>query len=192
MRSLVFTAGLLTVGLAATGSMAQAPGQAPLPLSQQKPQYGRPANLCQELVIYLKQPKPGGAADAQANNPALKTAVQAPTSGNQPPQPSGQGAPTSGGLSGPIPRNVAQGTPGPQGAATAAATSAAPAQAGPSSSTVTLEQAEGFASANDLAGCRAATQRLRLAGAPLPPALLALGALDPKYLEASAAPSEPK
>src|SRR4051794_21046537 len=152
MRSLVFTAGLLTVGLAATGSMAQAPGQAPLPLSQQKPQYGRPANLCQELVAYLKQPKPGGAADAQANNPALKTAVQAPTSGNQPPQPSGQGAPTSGGLSGPIPHNVAQGTPGPQGAATAAATSAAPAPAGPSSSTVTLEQVEGFASANDLAG----------------------------------------
>ena len=194
MRSLVFTAGLLTAGFAATGSMAQAPGQPPLPLSQQKPQYGRPANLCQELVAYLKQPKPGGAAASQANNPALKTAVQAPTSGNQPPQPSGQGAPTSGGLSGPIPQNAPQGTPGPQGAATAAATSAAPAPApaGPSSSTVTLEQAEGFASANDLAGCRAATQRLRLAGAPLPPALLALGALDPKFLEASAAPSDPK
>jgi hypothetical protein len=91
-------------------------------------------------------------------------------------------------LSGPIPHGPGQAAA--PGAAPSPATAAAP--AGSTSGQVTLDEAEGLARANDVKGCRAATQRLRLAGAPLPPALLALGALDPKYLEASAAPSDPK
>jgi hypothetical protein len=170
--------------------MAQAPGQpAGAPATQKPPQAGRPANLCQELVAYLRQPKPGASAQA---NPALKTAVQAPTPGNQPPQPSGQGAPISGGIAGPIPadsRQAASGSPTAPAAPTAPspAPSASPAA---NQSQVALEDAEALARGNDVAGCRAATQRLRMAGAPLPPALLALGALDLKYLEASAQPAE--
>jgi hypothetical protein len=174
----------MIVGLAATGSMAQVPGQPPAAPGAATAQAGRPANLCQELVAFLRQPKP---APAQAN-PAQTTAVQAPPQGAQPAQPSGQGAPTTSGLSGPIPHGPGQAAA--PGAAPSPATAAAP--AGSTSGQVTLDEAEGLARANDVKGCRAATQRLRLAGAPLPPALLALGALDPKYLEASAAPSDPK
>jgi hypothetical protein len=192
MRSLVAAVVCFGLGgLAATGSMAQAPGQpAAAPTVQQQPQAGRPANLCQELVAYLRQPKPGAAAPA---NPALKTAVQAPTAGNQQPsQPSGQGAPTTAGIAGPIPtdsRQAGSGSPTAPAAPTAPspAPSASPAA---NQSQVALEDAEALARGNDIAGCRAATQRLRMAGAPLPPALLALGALDLKYLEASAQPAE--
>jgi hypothetical protein len=185
MRSWVVTAGALAIaGVAATGSNAQAPGQPAAAPPAAPAQAGRPANLCQELVAFLRQPKP---APAQAN-PAQTTAVQAPPQGAQPAQPSGQGAPTTSGLSGPIPHGPGQAAA--PGAAPSSATAAAP--AGSTSGQVTLDEAEGLARANDVKGCRAATQRLRLAGAPLPPALLALGALDPKYLEASAAPSDPK
>jgi hypothetical protein len=186
MRRLVFTAvGLIVGNLAAAGSMAQAPGQPsatpPAPASS-----GRPANLCQELVAYLRQPKPAPTGQA---NPALNTALQAPTSGNQP-QPAGQGAPTTGGMAGPIPADSRQATSGSAAAPAAPASPSAAPSAGPAANQTqaALEEAEALARANDIAGCRAATQRMRLAGAPLPPALLALGALDLKYLQAAAPP----
>jgi hypothetical protein len=188
MRRLVFTAvGLIVGNLAAAGSMAQAPGQPsatpPAPASSQS---GRPANLCQELVAYLRQPKPAPTGQA---NPALNTALQAPTSGNQP-QPAGQGAPTTGGMAGPIPADSRQATSGSAAAPAAPASPSAAPSAGPAANQTqaALEEAEALARGNDIAGCRAATQRMRLAGAPLPPALLALGALDLKYLQAAAPP----
>lgn len=156
-------------------------------------QTGKPANLCGELVAYLKQPNPNQspaaaaapAGDAKAD-PKLTTAVQAPKSGEQPPKAQGNGAPTESGVSGPIPNQVGQGAPGPQGAEqkTAAPGSAPPAPTMSSTQgKVTAEQAEAMAAANDLPGCRAATQTLRRAGAPLPAGLMALGALDLKYFD---------
>lgn len=164
----------------ATGASAQAPGGA-----------GKPANLCQELVAYLKQPDPtkppapGAAPAGEANaDPKLTTAVQAPKPGDTP-KAAGDGAPTESGLSAPITTRTAQGAPGPQGAAqTTGAPAPAPAPVANTPSSdgkVTLEQAEGLAAANDLPGCRNATQTLRRAGAPLSASLLALGALDLKF-----------
>jgi hypothetical protein len=173
----------------ATGALAQAPGAAGPSAA------GKPANLCQELVAFLKQPDPtkpaaSGAApagDAKAD-PNLTTAVQAPKPGDAP-KAAGDGAPTESGLSAPITTKTGQGAPGPQGAeqktaAPASAPAPAPtANTAASSGKITLDQAEGLAAANDLPGCRNATQTLRRAGAPLPASLLALGALDLKYYQ---------
>lgn len=178
VAALVLTASCTMV----TGAWAQTPGRT-----------GKPADLCQELVAYLKQPNPNQppaagtapAGDAKAD-PKLTTAVQAPKSGEQPPKAAGDGAPTESGLTGPVPNKVGQGAPGPQGAEQK---TGAPAQSPPAPTVastqgkVTLEQAEGLAAAHDLPGCRDATQTLRRAGAPLPAALIALGALDLKYFE---------
>jgi hypothetical protein len=48
-------------------------------------------------------------------------------------------------------------------------------------SVLSLAQAEELATANDIAACREAAKKIRLAGAPMPPPLLALAALDPRY-----------
>jgi hypothetical protein len=48
-------------------------------------------------------------------------------------------------------------------------------------SVLSLQQAEQLATANDIAACQEAAKKLRLAGAPMPPALLALTALDLRY-----------
>jgi hypothetical protein len=45
--------------------------------------------------------------------------------------------------------------------------------------------AEAAARENNIAGCRDAAQKMRRAGVPLPPPLLALAALDLKKLEAT-------
>jgi hypothetical protein len=48
-------------------------------------------------------------------------------------------------------------------------------------SVMSLSDAEALAGANDLAACRDATRKLRLAGVAMPPPLLALAALDLQY-----------
>jgi hypothetical protein len=176
---IVCLSSLLSTGLAAQGTPAAEPGQ-PTPAARQP---GKPANLCQELVAYLKRPSPNA---GPKSDPSLTTAVQAPKSNEQPPQPSGTGAPSQSGISGPISNHVSQGAPGPQGATqkTAEPKGAPPATTKPGQ--VDLADAERMAAGNDFAACREATQRLRLAGAPLPPDLLALGALDLKFFDAGA------
>lgn len=49
-------------------------------------------------------------------------------------------------------------------------------------SVLSVEQAEELAAANDMAACQDAARKLRLAGAPMPSPLLALAALDLRYL----------
>jgi len=52
-------------------------------------------------------------------------------------------------------------------------------------SIVSVEEAESLAQGNDMAACRQAARKLRLAGVAVPNPLLALAALDPKYFNTS-------
>jgi hypothetical protein len=46
---------------------------------------------------------------------------------------------------------------------------------------VTLDQAKAYAGINDVRSCRDAVHAMRRAGVAMPPALIALGALDLQY-----------
>lgn len=193
---------------------------------------GQPANLCQELLAFVKAPPTPPAAPAQKPPAALPSAVSRPTlsdtaaAGEQtaaaPAQPAQQGsvqadkqaagaaqdsAPASGkavppqspgksesaqevsGQSGP-----AHGAPEPNAKAAAqgnvqnapqTSSLSAPVPTEPAKTAVesvlSLAQAEELATAKDIAACQEAARKLRLAGAPMPPPLLALMALDLRY-----------
>jgi hypothetical protein len=117
MKAVLFAALLATSALVPAGaSLAQMP-PAPAPAATDKK---GPANLCQELIAFVRQPDPA-AAQAQSGAPAAsaaqQTAVAAPQQTGQgaaPAQPSGQGAPSAPGVSGPTP----QAPPPGQGATT--------------------------------------------------------------------------
>ncbi|GJD48739.1 hypothetical protein OPKNFCMD_1463 [Methylobacterium crusticola] len=142
-----------------------------------------PVDLCRELVAFVR-PKP---ADAPAGGPAAQpnVAVQAPAAqGSGPPQPSSAAgeAQQKSGLSGPVPQ-AGPGASGPQGqgqAGAQAAPAGPPPPPGPSPGQVA--QVEAAAGANDPVACRAAAQSLRRAGVAMPAPLLALAALDPRFL----------
>src|SRR5919199_1224883 len=107
-------------------------------------------------------PKPNAPAQqAAAPNAPQSSGQSAPV----PPQGSGQNAPQTSGQSAPIPQGSTQSTP--------------------VQSALTFEQAQALAEANDIKGCRDATQKMRRAGVALPPALIALAALDLQRLEAA-------
>jgi hypothetical protein len=46
---------------------------------------------------------------------------------------------------------------------------------------MTLEQGQALASSNDIAGCQSAARKMRREGVDMPPALMALAALDLKF-----------
>ena len=194
-------AAALAVLAASTILTSGAGAQTPTPADAAGKPAGKPANLCLELVAFLKQPSPAAQAAAGASapggeakaDPKLTTAVQAPKPGDQPVKAAGTGAPSESGISGPINNNAGQGAPGPQGADQkhAQPTAASPTPAivpAPRSAQgkITLDEAQALADAKDMGGCRDATQKLRRAGTPLPAGLLALGALDPKFYDADA------
>ncbi|WP_336488722.1 hypothetical protein [Methylobacterium nigriterrae] len=151
---------------------------------------GKPANICRELVAYVHPPAPAAPAAAPAGAPAATPAVQAP----QPGQPTPTASPAAGepqqksGLSGPVPQS-GPGAAGPQGEAQKAAQAAPPAApaapAPPKPTPEMIEQVDAAARDGNIAGCRDAARRMRLAGIPLPSPLLALAALDLKYLQAA-------
>jgi hypothetical protein len=187
-----------------SGGQASPAPAATGPTSQQAAADGassRPANLCQELVAYLT-PKPepgaapasnaapaptgaasaGGAAQTQAAAPASGPQASAGAQGTgtsvpqgsaapaveaaQPPKPKDDTAPQQSGLTGPIPKTQAA-APAPQ---------------------QDLPQAQAFAEANDFRGCKEMAQRLRLAGKPLPPAVIALAGMPVETLERARTP----
>jgi len=80
---------------------------------------------------------------------------------------SGQNAPQTAGLSAPVP---------------AAATST------PKETIMSVPDAEALAATNDHQACRNAARKLRIAGVAVPPPLLALTALDPKFFQPPARP----
>jgi hypothetical protein len=65
-----------------------------------------------------------------------------------------------------------------------------PAEAPKKKPSITLEEGQALAAANDIAGCQAAARKNRREGVDMPPALLALAALDLKYHQ-QAAPAAP-
>jgi hypothetical protein len=186
--------------LAASASLAQ---------TDASEQTGGPANLCQELVAFVREPPPaeGGAAAAPARasatpqgaaaaKPAPEGAAggtgNAPASGEAvPPRPVEQteSAQEASGQTGP-----AHGAPQPTAQAAEGTTAqnaelksslSAPVPTDTTStatqSVLSLAQAEELARADDIAACQRAARELRLAGVAMPPPLLALTALDLQY-----------
>ena len=177
---------------------------------------GRPANLCQELVAFIRQPDAARKADEAP--PRLATAVSAKKQDDSSAKPSAEGTPQStSGQSGQItasgpgasgPQGVTQNEAAPSGStATAvgpsrdtsqptssgqgqpAATPAPTAEASaPKPRAENVQQIEAAAASNDLQGCRAAGQRMRRAGVAMPASLIALSAMSPKLLEAAKRP----
>jgi hypothetical protein len=168
-----------------------------------------PANICQELMAFVQtasadaspagqaqaqsqaQPesKPQAAAGAAQTPPAQQTAVTAPPQSKaaaDAARPSGEGAPTTSGIPGPVPRATTQGTTGPQ--AQGQRPFVTQPQPAPPNATTTpkptpamVEKAQAVAGGNDIAGCRSTAQEMRRAGVAMPPPLIALAGLELKY-----------
>lgn len=145
---------------------------------------GRPANLCQELLAFVKQPEP--AKEAAATPPQQAIAVSNPSGASQGTASSAGGdVQQKSGLSGPTPGGSPNqaGTDaqrGPANQAKDAPAATKPASA-PHPDAATIAAVEAAAAADDQLGCRSAARTMRMHGVALPPPLLALAALDPKF-----------
>ena len=136
-------------------ALTVAPQAQPMVPETPAPHQG-PANICHDLVAFL-QPKPaapeGSPGPWQSSGQAAAGAGNvAPPAGGQPQQASGQSAP--------IPQAQSAAQPG----------------------WITREEAQVYADANDVRACQQAVQKMRRAGAALPPGLIALAALKPDLL----------
>ncbi|MBB2961571.1 hypothetical protein [Methylobacterium sp. R2-1] len=183
----------LLVGVAA----AQDAGQSAPPAAPQVAS-GKPANLCQELVAFVKQPEPANKAAATpqqqataVSNPSGKTEGGKPADGGEPQKSSGLSGAVSETGNGPTPgkqsgNQAGEPTMKPHAKANAEAKNppppAAPAPS-PKPDPATVEKIEAAAGANDLAACREAARSMRVAGVVMPPPLLALSALDLKFFQ---------
>lgn len=119
-----------------------------------------PANVCEELLAYLRQAEAG---KAQSGAGGGGTSAEAP--GQRGAQSSSAG-----------PGQTAPRVDTPQQQSGQQAPIPNPSQCAPPSR-ISIDQAQGLANANDQRGCQQATRQLRLAGVALPPSLLALAAL---------------
>lgn len=177
---------LLSTVLVAPGAVAQDAAPA-----------GGPANLCQELVAFVKKPEekkqeaatPASQSTA-VSNPSGKSEGQPSSGGGQPQQSSGLSGPTKSdgaGSASTAPAPAAGGKDILAHANAAAKNPPAPGAAAPSPKPdeATIARIEVAASANDQVACRAAARGLRVAGVIMPPPLLALAALDPKFYSGS-------
>ena len=142
-----------------------------------QPAAAQPANLCQELVAFMKappqedlaSPKRDARPDAQPKdgNSAQEASGQSGPAHAAPEQNSGAESKTSAedaqlksSLSAPTPKDSSS---------------------TPKEAVMTMEEVEELASANDIGACRNAARKLRLAGVSMPPPLLALAALRPEH-----------
>lgn len=178
---------LLAASLASTllagAAIAQDSGAVPAATAPAAP--GRPADLCQELLAFVKQPEP--AKQAAATPPQQATAVSNPSGQSQgTPSAAGGAVQQNSGLSGPT-KNEAPATTDRKAALAQANAAAknppAPGAAAPTPQpqAATVARIEAAAAAGDQPGCRAAAREMRVGGVVLPPPLLALAALDPKF-----------
>ena len=165
----LITASAVTCATAQPGQAQQSRQQAPPPdltvaptapdslTAATEPSKGQPANICWELVNYLREASATG-TDARPSNapggtPSGGSSVQSAPPGVTAPvvdQPQ-----LRSGIPAPIPQEQRK--------------SASP--------QVSLEHAESMAKANDIRGCRDSAQKMRRAGVDLPPGLIALAAL---------------
>lgn len=147
---------------------------------------GAPADLCAELVAFVKPaeapPQPAAPSPQQApavSAPANKDAAQPSSVAGEVQQKSG--------MSGPIPSS-GPATPPPFGqrmsSANAEAKGAPPPgtpKPPPKPDEAMIAKVEAAAAASDITACRAAAQSMRKAGVALPAPLIALSALDTKF-----------
>lgn len=147
---------------------------------------GRPANLCQELLAFVKQPEP--AKEAAATPPQQATAVSNPSGASQgTPSSAGGDVQQKSGLSGPTKSEGPNqaGASADRGGQANPAAKDGPAAGKPASAphpdAATVAKIEAAAASDDQLGCRAAARTMRTHGVALPPPLLALAALDPKF-----------
>jgi hypothetical protein len=170
-----------------------------------------PANLCQEVLAFMKAPTPEPAAPATAKPaaPAASTgAAQNGSSALAGTSASGEGASPKADAG----TNSAKESTGQQGVATDAPDSsdnrtaasgsvenapkkdslsapppAADVTSTPKESVLTVAAAEQLAAENDIAGCQKSAREMRVAGVEMPPPLVALAALDLQYQQPSGA-----
>jgi hypothetical protein len=149
-----------------------APGQPGAPVAGQPPATGPGAPPASGQALPAQAAGQGGSAQAASGQSGV--AVESPKPNAAGPAPgSGQNAPQTSGTSAPVPT---------------AATST------PKEKVMDVAAAEELARTNDIAKCRDASRKLRLAGVSMPPTLLALTALDMKFQQrqSPAAPAQPK
>jgi hypothetical protein len=193
---------VLFVAACAAGPVAaQEPAAAPAPGAAPAPAAGQPANICQELLAFLKPPAPANPPATTPVAPQQQSAVSAPTGkGEEKAGGAAGGVQQNSGLSGPITGD----TTGSPAGSPAAGDAAKPASDGRSSANIAAKspaaaapaapptkpspeavaQAEAAVTANDPGGCRGSVQAMRRQGVTLPSPLIALGALDPKFYAA--------
>lgn len=177
VTDLLMAASLASILLAAGAARAQETAGAPAAT-------GRPADLCQELLAFVKQPEP--AKQAAATPPQQATAVSNPSGQSQGTPSSVGGVQQNSGLSGPTKNEAAAPTDRKAVLAQANAAAKSPPAPGAASPTpqpqpATIARIEAAAAAGDQPACRAAAREMRVAGVVMPPPLLALSALDPKF-----------
>lgn len=153
------------------------------------PAKGAPADLCAELLAFVKPPE--APPQPAAAPPQQATAVSAPA-GKDAAQPSAQPSSVAGetqqksGLSGPVPASGPSSPPtfGQRMASANAEAKGAPPpgtpKPPPKPDEAMVAKVEAAAAGGDAEGCRAAAQTMRKAGIALPAPLLALAALDPR------------
>jgi hypothetical protein len=199
-RGFELGAGLVLSTLLATSALAQT-----------QPAKRAPADLCVELIAFIHKDQKKAEGAPTAGGPVGGTAVQAPAAGSDRPTAGGSDNPQqTSGLSAPV-THGGTGASGPQGSAQesaptakenpkvdgkaeATATNKPPEPAKPATPAAAqgpvapepkpevVQEAEAAANAGDQLACRAAAQKMRRAGVALPSPLIALAALDPKFL----------
>lgn len=216
MRTAIF-AGLLALSASSSFAQTGTPPATEAPAAEtaapagqataEKSGDGGPANLCEELMAFMTAPPPAAetpakpAADAKSAAEAKDTleAKGAPASGQavepEPPGETGSAQEISGqsgpahGAPAPNPKLAAQGDvqKAPQTSSMSAPVPTEP-SAPAKESIMSVAEVQALAATNDIAACQDAARKLRLAGAAMPPPLIALTALDLRFHQAGTLP----
>jgi hypothetical protein len=222
MRSIIL-AGMCVLSASASWAQTTTPPQPSTPAveaqtDQAAPKQGGPANLCQELLAFMKAPPPEAPAPAGAAKPAEPPAQQSASAGQAAPgkeSAATQGTTGAGQAKSDEGSGSAQQVTGQDGVATDApepgkdnaasgSVSNAPQKdslsapvppadvtSTPKEEVLTVEAAEQLASANDVEQCQKTAREMRVAGVAMPPPLMALAALDLQYQQTSRPATEP-
>ena len=188
-----------SAALAQTGTPASGTSDAAAPAAEA----GKPANICQELVAFMKAPpekkaapaKPAAAAKpaeppAQKESSALAGTTRAGDGATAKPENTANSSQTVTGQKGvatdapePSNHNAAAGSVAnaPQKESRSAPLPPADVASTPKESVITIEKAESLVATNDIAQCQSIARQMRVAGVAMPPPLMALAALDLKY-----------
>jgi hypothetical protein len=187
------------VALSASTSLAQtstAPeGTAPaadtaMPVAQQA---GGPANLCQELLAFMKAPAEAATPTAAAPAQQAGTSTSSAAAPAKPETGTGSAQKITGqsGVASDSPQpnkeKVASGsaTNAPQKESRAAPLPPSDTSSTPKDSVIDAAKAEELAAANDIAQCQKTARQMRVAGVAMPPPLLSLAALDLQFQQKS-------